>query len=93
HYTRPEDESCCSSQKHQDIGVKMKVYSYSQARQNLSDLLNQAQHEEVLIRRRDGSTFSVIAKLSPHSPFDIQGKQTQAVTPDILQAVRDSRAR
>ncbi len=35
----------------------MKVFTYSEARQNLSKLLKIAQKEEVEIRRRDGSTF------------------------------------
>ncbi|MFO1420218.1 MAG: type II toxin-antitoxin system prevent-host-death family antitoxin [Candidatus Competibacteraceae bacterium] len=35
----------------------MKVYTYSQARQQLSELLDSAEtKEEVLIQRRDGST-------------------------------------
>ncbi|MGH8548484.1 MAG: type II toxin-antitoxin system Phd/YefM family antitoxin [Methylococcales bacterium] len=45
----------------------MKVYTYSEARQTLSELLNQAQQEEVLIRRRDGATFSVIPKRKKQS--------------------------
>ncbi len=36
----------------------MKVFTYSEARQNLSKLLRIAQKEEVEIRRRDGATFS-----------------------------------
>ena len=33
----------------------MKVYSYSEARQRLAALLDEAQNEEVLIKRKDGS--------------------------------------
>ena len=40
----------------------MKVYTYSQARQQLSDVLNTAEHKEVIIRRKDGRSFSVIKK-------------------------------
>ncbi|MDQ7005517.1 MAG: type II toxin-antitoxin system Phd/YefM family antitoxin [Ghiorsea sp.] len=40
----------------------MKVFTYSEARQNLSELLNTAQNEEVEIRRRDGSIFSIVPK-------------------------------
>jgi len=32
----------------------MKVYTFSQARQNLADVLNQSKGEGVLIRRRGG---------------------------------------
>lgn len=40
----------------------MKVYTYSDARQNLSELLNQAKAEELIIKRRDRAIFSVKAK-------------------------------
>ena len=70
----------------------MKVFTYSEARQNLAKLLVIAQKEEVEIRRRDGTTFSLISKKrKTHSPFDIPGIKTKATTQDILDAVRDSR--
>ena len=40
----------------------MKVFTYSEARQHLSDVLNIAQNEEVEIRRRDGQVFSIVSK-------------------------------
>ena len=70
----------------------MKVFTYSEARQNLAKLLIIAQKEEVEIRRRDGTTFSLISKKKKtRSPFDIPGIKTKATTQDILNAVRDSR--
>ena len=69
----------------------MKVFTYSEARQNLAKLLVIAQKEEVEIRRRDGTTFSLISKKKAPSPFDIPGIKTKATTQDILDAVRDSR--
>ena len=70
----------------------MKIFTYSEARQNLSKLLTIAQKEEVEIRRRDGSTFSLIAKKQKRkSPFDVRGTKTKATTQDILNAVRESR--
>jgi len=71
----------------------MKVYTYSQARQNLSELLNKAHREEVLIRRRDGTTFSVVPKRKTGSPFDIIGISTEISTEDILNAIQESRGR
>jgi len=71
----------------------MKVYTYSEARQRLADVLNIARSEEVVIKRRGGETFSIIFKKSKKSPFDVPGIQTQATTKDILAAVRDSRER
>lgn len=71
----------------------MKVFTYSEARQNLSELLNTAQNEEVEIRRRDGSVFSIVPKKETgKSPFDVPGIKTRATTQDILDAVRESRA-
>ncbi len=70
----------------------MKVFTYSEARQNLAKLLIIAQKEEVEIRRRDGAAFSLTAKKEmAGSPFDIPGIKTKATTQDILDAVRDSR--
>lgn len=72
----------------------MKVFTYSEARQNLSKLLALAQREEVEIRRKDGSTFSLRAKRKESkSPFDVSGVSTSVTTRDILNAVRESRER
>jgi prevent-host-death family protein len=71
----------------------MKVYSYSEARQRLSDVLNTARSEEVIIKRRGGETFSIIYRKNKKSPFDVPGIRTKATTKDILSAVRESRKR
>ena len=67
----------------------MKVYTYSEARQRLSDVLNTARSEEVIIKRRGGETFSIIYRKSKKSPFDVPGIKTKATTKDILAAVRE----
>ena len=69
----------------------MKVYTYSQARQRLSELLDYAENEEVLIKRRDGTVFVVTTKQISASPFDIPGIETDVSTEDILTAIRESR--
>lgn len=72
----------------------MKVFTYSEARQNLSKLLILAQNEEIEIRRKDGSVFSLRSKNArSKSPFDVPGIQTRATTADILEAVRETRDR
>jgi prevent-host-death family protein len=71
----------------------MKVYTYSEARQRLAEVLNIARSEEVIIKRRGGKTFSIIFKKSKKSPFDVPGIQTKATTKDILESVRESRER
>jgi len=60
----------------------MNVYTYSEARQNLASVLDEAEREgEVRITRRDGRTFSLRPTPSG-SPFDdvqgiLQGRPTQ----------------
>ena len=71
----------------------MKVYTYSEAKQSLANILNIAKNEEVIIKRKGGETFSVIFRKSKKSPFDVPGIQTKANTQDILEAVRESRER
>lgn len=71
----------------------MKVYTYSEARQRLADVLNIAKTEEVVIKRRGGETFSIIFRKSVKSPFDVPGIKSKATTNDILDAVKESRER
>ena len=71
----------------------MKVYTYSQARQNLAGVLNQSKDEEVLIRRRGGDIFAVVPRARRGSPFNVAGVKTGATTVDILSAIRDSRTK
>lgn len=71
----------------------MKVYTYSEARQRLAEVLNIARSEEVVIKRRGGETFSILFRKSKKSPFDIPGIKTKATKKDILAAVRESRER
>ena len=58
----------------------MKIFTYSEARQNLSKLLQLALNEEVEIRRKDGTVFSLVAKKPVMSPFDVTGIKTKATT-------------
>ena len=71
----------------------MKVYTYSQARQNLADVLNQSKDEEVLIRRRGGDSFAIVSQPREGSPFKAPGVKTRATTSDLLAAVRESRSK
>lgn len=72
----------------------MKVFTYSEARQNFSKLLSMAQKGEVQIRRKDGSVFILKSKSdNAGSPFDVQGIKTKATTTDVLNAIKESRQR
>lgn len=71
----------------------MKVYTYSQARQNLAEVLNRSKSEPVLIRRRGGEVFRISIEPRTGSPLDIKGVKTDVTTQEIVAAVRESRER
>ena len=72
----------------------MKIYTYSQAREKLADILKESKKEEVVIRRRKGDSFSIIPKLqSRNSPFDVVGLRKRITRKEILEAIRESRER
>ncbi len=70
----------------------MRVYTYSEARQNLSSLLDSAENEEVIIKRRDGRVFAVNLTSLPSSPFDVPGIKTKASSQDMMDAIAHSRS-
>lgn len=69
----------------------MKLYTDSQAKQQFSDLLTFAEHEEVIIKRKDGILFLLIPQRKQLSPFDVQGINASISTAEIIDAVRESR--
>ncbi len=72
----------------------MKVYTYSEARQNLSAVLDVAQEDgEVRIRRRDGRMFALRPASTGGSPLDVEGIDIEITTEEIVDIVRESRGR
>ncbi len=73
----------------------MTVFTYSQARQHLSSVLDLASREgSVQVRRKDGSVFSISPlRTRKRSPLDVRSVKTRATTRDILEAIRESRQR
>jgi uncharacterized protein (DUF362 family) len=70
----------------------MKVYTYSEARQSLASLLEQAKREgAVRIRRRDGQTFVLKPETVSGSPLDVEGVDLGMTTEEIVAFVRESR--
>jgi hypothetical protein len=70
----------------------MKVYTYSEARQKLAEILEESKNEEVVIRRRKGDMFSIVPKpLRRRSPFDVPGLRKGISRKEILEAIRESR--
>lgn len=70
----------------------MRVYTYSEARKELSELLNRARREgEVEIRRRDGQAFVVRPSTRSGSPLDVPGVGSGFSRAEIVSLVRSSR--
>jgi hypothetical protein len=70
----------------------MNVYTYSEARQKLSSVLDSAKRSgKVLIRRKDGSTFSLEPETQSRSPLDVKGIKSDISTKEIVSFVRESR--
>ncbi len=72
----------------------MRVYTYSEARQKLAALLDEARRKgAVRIRRRDGQEF-VLRPVEPDgSPLDVEGLKLDWSRDEIVAAVREGRER
>ena len=72
----------------------MKIYTYSEARQNLAGLLDEAKRKgTVHIKRRDGQQFIIAPAKGKGSPLDIEGIQLDLTATEIIRAVREGRER
>ena len=71
----------------------MRVFTYSEARKRLAELLDMAREKEVIIRRRNGDTFSLTAVRRKASPLDVNGIDSDVTTRELVAAVRESRER
>ncbi|MFN8485655.1 MAG: type II toxin-antitoxin system Phd/YefM family antitoxin [Anaerolineae bacterium] len=70
----------------------MKVYTYSEARQNFAEVLEEARrHGAAQIRRRDGTTFLITVEQAGGSPLDVEGVDTGITADEILAFIRDGR--
>lgn len=71
----------------------MKTYTYSEARQRLASLLDQAVREgRVQIRRQDGSTFVLQPIVTKRSPLDVPGVRSSLRRGELVDLIRDERA-
>jgi hypothetical protein len=72
----------------------MKVYTYSEARQRLSRVLDEAKSRgEIRIKRRDGSEYIVRPAPSSGSPLDVRGVDAGITLQEVLESVREGRER
>ncbi|MCG2769118.1 MAG: type II toxin-antitoxin system Phd/YefM family antitoxin [Anaerolineae bacterium] len=70
----------------------MIVYTYSEARQKLATLLEQAVKEgEVKIRRKDGQTFVIRPEARTESPLDVEGIDLGITADEIVEFIREGR--
>ena len=72
----------------------MHVYTYSEARQKLTEVLNKAERSgKVLIRRKDGKIFALVPEQRTTSPLDVPSIEAAITTDELVQLIRDSRER
>ncbi|MCJ7760726.1 type II toxin-antitoxin system prevent-host-death family antitoxin [Candidatus Bathyarchaeota archaeon] len=72
----------------------MQVYTYSEARQNLSSVLDRAESTgKVIIRRKDGRTFALVPERTRRSPLDVPSIQATIPTEELVEIVRKERGR
>ena len=72
----------------------MTVYTYSQARQRLASVLDEAERDgSVRIRRRDGREFELVPVDREGSPFDVEGAGLDLSAEEIVAAVKETRER
>jgi hypothetical protein len=72
----------------------MTVYTFSEARQNLASVVEQAKREgAVQVKRRDGSMFTIMPVQSQGSPLDVGYVDIALTQDEIVNAVRAGRER
>ena len=72
----------------------MRVYTYSEARQNFASVLEIAQREgAVRIRRKDGRSFVLQPESSGASPLDVDSVELGVTGAEIVEMIREGRER
>ena len=72
----------------------MIIYTYSEARQNFSSVLEKAKSEgKVLIKRRDGSSFILSPVSANESPLNVKGINKDIQSSEIVEILKEVRSR
>ena len=72
----------------------MRVYTYSEARQKLASVLEQADNTgKVFIRRKDGRTFALIPEKIATSPLNVPSIKANVTTKELVDIIREGRER
>ena len=70
----------------------MTVYTYSEARQKLAQVLNQVLTEgEARIKRKDGRVFVIKNEQKRESPLDVKGIKLDLSADEIVGFIREGR--
>ncbi len=72
----------------------MQVFTYSEARQKLAMILDQAENTgKVIIRRKDGRTFALVPEKVVSSPLDVPSIKVKITTQELVDIIREGRER
>jgi len=72
----------------------MRVYSFTEARQNFASILDEAKNQGVVcIKKRNGEAFYIKPAKSRKSPLDVKGVNLGITSSEIVDAIRESRER
>lgn len=70
----------------------MLIFTYSEARQNFSKVLEEAEASgKVIIRRKDGKTYAIIPETQKKSPLDVPSVLARITTDEIVSMIREGR--
>ena len=70
----------------------MLIYTYSEARQKLSKVLDESEETgKVLIRRKDGRIYSLTPEIQKKSPLDIPSIKADISTEQLVSLIRTGR--
>ena len=68
------------------------IYTYSEARRNLAELLEKAIRDgEVRIRRKDGQIFIILPEPASGSPLDVEGVDIDLARDEIVEFIQEGR--
>ncbi len=72
----------------------MREYSFSEAQQNLSVMLEYVKQEGVVcIKKSNGELFYIQASIHKKSPLDVDGVNLGLSKHEIVETIRESRAK
>jgi hypothetical protein len=74
----------------------MKIYNYSEAQRNFSDVLETSFNQDVVVRRRNGQKFKIVPvypqqEKSPFETCDFNYPKTDISTEEMLGFLKEAR--